>query len=421
MTNSLYFIKQTELFRILLFFFIFFLSSLTFIGNVSSKDIYLWENVKISPEIILRESYTDNIYLSDNEPNDDYITSIYPGVDMQVAFTPRTRIELLYLGRFDHYQNSENFKTDHHHGNAKLQMESAKGSSLELGAWGEDSAQQPDFETDRSKDYYINALYADANLMLFGSTELFGTYQHSIRRYDDNIDYTDDYDNDFFAVGVVNSFSPALPLLFEYRNEEQENNNYLPEPTKFSYQSVFTGFRWREQQRLSGNLRVGYLWSDYNGSSAYDGWAADTSLKYEIGPFTAAKFSFYRGVRESTRAARDILDYYVFAGGELFLNYTRFDPFRFDLLGRYMNKDYRSAMLAETDRTDDLFTAGAKMQYRYKDWLAFSLGYRYRMNDSNINTNDYDENRIFVEITLLSTGELWSQRFPRSAEQVRYF
>lgn len=385
------------------------------------KEVVLWERLKLDPEIALIGSYSDNIYRRETDQQDDFITSVMPALDLQFAFTPTTRIDAIYIGRFNHYQEADNFKKDHHYSHANLQMETKKGSALEIGAWGEDSAQQPNSDIDTSKDYTIGALYADANLKVLTTTELFGTYQHSVRRFDDNVDRRDDYDRDFFALGFVNSHSVSFPILLEYRYVNQENDEAIPIPTEFTYQSAFTGFRWREDQRLSGTLRGGYLWSDYNGSKAYDGWAADTELSYRVGPYTTGVLSFDRGVRESTRSARDTLDYYIYAGGGLSFRYTRLDPLSLLIYGDYENRDYRSATFSTDQREDDFYIAGVTAGYRFRDWLSFSLGYRYRMNDSSIDLQDYTENRVFAEINLFSTGEVRRRRLPRSVDQIRYF
>lgn len=401
-----------------------FLTGILFVVSTDmswGKGIILGERLKVEPEIALIESYSDNIYRRETDQKEDYITSVMPALDMQFAFTPNTRIEMLYVGLFNHYKNADNFKKNHHYGHANLQIETNKGSSFEIGAWGVDSANQPNADIDTSKDYTIGSLYADANLKVLSATELFGTYQHSVRRFDDEMNTRDDSDLDFFALGLVNSHSADFPLLVEYRYSKQENDEAIPIPTELSYQSAFTGFRWREYQRLSGNLRVGYLWSDYNGSKAYDGWAADTFLAYRIGPYTAGVLSLERGVRRSTRSARDTLDYYIYAGAGLSLKYTRLDPLMITLYCDFENHDFRSAVFSTDEREDDLYNAGVSASYRFRDWLSFSLGYRYRMNNSSIDPLDYTENMVFAEIILFSTGEVRGRRLPRSVGQIRYF
>jgi hypothetical protein len=398
-----------------------FILGTVFPCDVWGTDFYLTENLKLSPEVILREVYSDNIYLVDDEETDDYVTSVLPNADMQIAFTPRSRVELLYLGRFDFYNSADNFRQDHHYGHLNFQLDTPKGSSVNLGAWGEDSANQPDSAEDRSRDYSVHALYADVDLMVFSATELFGTYQRSSRRYDDTIDRDDDYDRDFFALGLVNSQSSLFPLLLEYRYETQANDQPATGSTDFVYQAAYTGFKWRQDQRLSGSLRVGYLWSEFNSASAYDGWVTDTELEYSLSAFTRITGTAYRGVRESTRSARETLDYYIYSGGRLQLAYSRWAPFRFRLYGRYENRDFRSTEAVADRREDDRYIAGATTQYNFKDWLSINIGYRYRVNDSTVEAQNYRENRVFAELIFLSNGNVRWKRLPRSIDEIDYF
>ena len=389
--------------------------------NAWAIDLYLSENFKITPEVILREVYSDNIYLTDTDAEEDFVTSVLPGVDMQLAFTPRSRLEFVYLGEFDFYKNANNFKKDHHYGDLNFEYNTTKGSSFTIGAWGDDSANQPYAPDDRSKDYDIKAFYTDFSLKLFSATDFFGMYQHSSRRYDDPIDRNDNYDRDLVTAGVVNSRSSLFPLLLEYRYERQENDDSTVGATDFVYQAAYTGFKWRQDRRLSGNLRIGYLWSKYNSTEAFDGWATDTDLEYALTAFTRILGTAYRGVRESTRSARETLDYYVYLGGSVSITYTRLDPFRIVIDGRWENKDYRSVNIAAPRREDDLYRIGVTTRYRLKDWFSIALGYRYQKNDSNLEVESYNENLVFAELNFLSGGNLRRKRLPRTIEQIDYF
>jgi hypothetical protein len=404
--------RNTLLFALLLF---------TVSKPLLAKGIILGDRFKIEPEIAAMESYDDNIYLSESDTESDYITTIMPGLDMQLALSSHSRIEILYLGLFNYYRDADNFNTGHHYGDTNFTVETAKGSQFKIGAWGEDANIQPYSIDDQSKDYTIGALYTDINVNIFASTEVYGTYQYNQRRFDEDRYQEDNYDRNAFAIGIVNSMSALFPILLEYRYENQQNDDATPEPTELLSQAAFTGFKWGADQRLSGSLRVGYLWSDYNDHKGYDGWATDTELTYRIGPFTALTAVAERGVRESTRTARDTLDYYVYAGAGLSLTYSAFDPLRLTLMGDYENRDYRSALISRADREDDFYVAGATLRYRIRDWLAFSLAYRYRMNDSTLDALDYQENLVSAEIILLSVGDVRRKRRPDSLEKFKYF
>jgi hypothetical protein len=391
---------KKQLFGLSVFHLLYPLVFFSLNGVCYGTEIILWDRVKLEPEIALTQSYDDNIFNTDENKTSDWMTSLNPSIDTQFAFTPRSRIGLLYSGRFVSYQKTENFRKDHHYSNAYLQFESLKQSELEIGVWGEDSAKQPYSDDDRSKDYTIGAIYTDVKLNIFDLTQFYGNYQHSTRHFDNALDRRDDYDRDSIMIGLVYSRSSLFPLLLEYRYEIEKNDQSDPIDTEFIYHAAYTGFKWNQEHRLSGSLRGGYIWSEYNGTDAYDGWAADTDLTYEVSPFTQINASLYRSVRESTRSERDTLDYYIIAGGGLSIKYSRLKPINLKLYGSFENRDYRSVdQLADT-RADDLSTTGITAQWRVRTWLSFFFGYRYRLNNSNDNALDYTDNRIFIGVVL---------------------
>ena len=120
------------------------ISSLWPVGKASyGSEFMLWDRLKIEPEVALVESHDSNIYQTEGGNTSDWVTSFYPSIDTQFAFSRQSRIGLFYSGRYDYYRDADNFRKDHHSVNAYLQLDSRKGSSWEIGAWGEDSAKQP--------------------------------------------------------------------------------------------------------------------------------------------------------------------------------------------------------------------------------------------------------------------------------------
>jgi hypothetical protein len=385
------------------------------------SEFILWDRLKIEPEFALVTNYDDNIYQTSEDNTSDWITSFYPSIDTQIAFTPQSRIGLFYSGRYDDFQDAGNFRNDHHYAGAYLKLDSRKGTLWELGAWKEESAKQPFSVSDRSKDFTISAIYTDLNLSISEITQLYGHYHHSARRFENNSDRRDDYDRDSLALGVAYSRSHLFPLLLEYRYENQENDRPGFIPTQFVYHAAYTGFKWNPKGRLSGAFRLGYLRSTFNDADAYDGWAADTELTYSLSPFTRITGKIYRSVRETTRSDRDTLDYYIFAGSGLSVNYSRLDPIRFNLYSGYENRDYRSLNVSTDKREDDFLIAGLTVQWRVQTWLSIALGYRYRENDSTIDDLSYQENRLFVQLRLFPRENSLRRRRIQTVEQVDFF
>jgi hypothetical protein len=415
------FILRKQIIGLTVFLLLLVLVLIHLKGTSYGSEIILWERLKLEPEVALTQSFDDNIFRTAENKTSDWVTIFSPRMNTQFAFTPRYRVGLLYSGRFVNYQKADNFRRDHHYGNAYLQFESQKQSELEIGVWGENSAKQPYAEDDRSKDYTIGAVYADVKLNILDLTQFYGNYQHSTRHYDNAFDQRDDYDRDALMLGLVYSRSSLFPLLLEYRYEVEQNDQLDPIDSEFIYHAAYTGFKWNQQRRLSGSLRGGYIWSEYNSKDAYDGWAADTDLTYEVSPFTQIYAKVYRSVRESTRSERDTLDYYIFAGGELSIKYSRLNPIDLKLYGSYENRDYRSVDQLSDTREDDLFLTGITAQWRVQNWLSFVFGYRYRLNNSNDNELDYTDNRIFIGFIFFPGENVRRIRTGRSVAYINSF
>ena len=121
---------------------------------------------RINPVLSMSESYSDNIYLDDQNEVGDYITAITPEVTFDVAVVPRNYFSLKYRGDFIYYSDADNFKKDHHLGSLSFHSRTRKESNFEVGVSAEDTAIQPFSEQDRSKDYTLQSAYAEALLML---------------------------------------------------------------------------------------------------------------------------------------------------------------------------------------------------------------------------------------------------------------
>ena len=54
----------------------------------------------------------------------------------------------------------------------------------------------------------------------------------------------------------------------------------------------------------------------------------------------------------------------------------------------------------DPDREDTIWDAGAGLAYQALPWMTVSLDYLYRQLRSNIDINDYTENRGTISVTL---------------------
>ena len=140
------------------------------------------------------------------------------------------------------------------------------------------------------------------------------------------------------------------------------------------------------------------IFGQFNQRSAFDGWTTDTDLRYEIGGFTDIEISAQRGIRVSESVTRDTLDYNIFGGVEATITYQRFNPLTMTFEAEYQNRKFYLITENTSMRSDDLYRISLGSDYQLRRWLAFSLNYSYRINQSDQTIQEYKENLIQAEI-----------------------
>ena len=359
-----------------------------------------WGRIRLTPKLTVAEEYSDNVFLTEKDEENEYITKISPELTVDFAFAPRSILSLNYNGDFRLYSEYDNFRDAHHQGGLSWKGTTPKGSTFELGTKVQDSAFQPYSEEDRAKDFVKWDGFADTLLKLGSFTELGLRYDHSSRRFDKSRNTIDEYDRDGITLDIFFPKFPFTALLLEYSFFHQNNNDLGELSTDMDTHTVFVGAQWEPTAKLSGTLKVGYTQTDLEEVNDFSGFATDTELTYRFSDITSVKLSANRMLSRSTRAGRETGSYYVSTGGTLSATHHRWDPLTVTLDFSYTNYDFRQQGPLEEDREDDLFRAGLSAEYLVTDWLSVDLSYKYRRNDSDFETVDYRENRVQAGFSL---------------------
>lgn len=370
-------------------------------SQVFCGDGIEWERFRLIPSLTITQSYSDNIYLEDENETDDYITAVSPEVSLDMAVVPRTYFSLKYRGDFLAYGDADNFRDDNHLGAFSFNSETAKGSHFLAGISAEDTSIQPYSAQEQSKDYTLKSAYADILLMVGKVTEIGAEYSRSDREFDELQYVDDDYTRDTFDFHVLYKRSLILPLLLQYRYIDQDNNDQGPINTDFQSHTVFVGARWRPANKLSGALRIGYTWAEFDEANVddFDGYAIDTNLVYAFSEITRFTLTAQRAIQRPTRSARESGDYFEYTTAGLTITHKKWERIttRLDFLYRY--RDYTEIQGSSSVREDDYYRAGLSVEYAMRRWISFTLGYRFQKNNSDIATEDYAENLVEFGIT----------------------
>jgi len=357
-----------------------------FCSSGYAADGITWGRLWFKPELGLREKYSDNIYLDSDNTKEDYITTISPKLSSYLAFTPDSKLDLTYRGNFNHHSNFDNFGNSNQ-GDIGWSLYMPAGSNIKIGANVLDTAIQPYYESDREKPYLKKAAFMDTLLKLGSFNEIGMRYEYSVRQFDNKLDREDDYDLNYFKIDFVNRYFPRFPLLLEYRYGVK-HAEYNPSTNSRS-NAIYVGARWTPETRLSGNLRIGYQYTDYDEIDDVSLIVVDTSLDYKLSDITTLRLKAIRKLKDSVRAdIRETGNNYMFTILEGHFLYRFSDPLKLSLRLTYEKKDYD----IEEQREDNLYGTRIAMDYSFSRWLSFYLSYRYRINMSTLESVEYKEN-----------------------------
>jgi polysaccharide biosynthesis protein VpsM len=356
---------------------------------------------RITPILTIVQRYSDNIYLEETDEEDDFYTEISPEITLDFALAPRNYLSLNYRGNFYRFNSADNFNTEHHRGELSWNMETTKGSTFRAGTRLSESSVQPYSATGTSRDYKLRSYFGNFIIAAGASTEVGAGYERVERRFDEDI-FQDDYDRDQIDLSVVFGRSRIWPLLFQYRFVRQDNEDFFDFNRDFETHALYTGARWHPAGKVSGALRVGYTWSDFDNPEIDDfsGFGMDINVLYRITEITRLSLIGQRYVSPVTIAERDSGSYYILTSGGVRLSHHRWEKIITRLNYTYHYRDYQPGPLQLGERVDREHVIELMAEYVMRQWITFSAGYRYRDNDSDIDPFDYKENLFHLGVTL---------------------
>lgn len=397
-----------------------------------------------TPRVSVRETYTDNVLLTDQNTEDDYITDLAAGGTLSILgrtggmelsadpgyrwyaqgteldtwrlpatlniwsqISRRTRFEI-----FDRYLRDDDPEADR----AIISEEDGQ-----VTAPGDTSVRRG------RNPYWTN--YATARVdHQFGSDDsVFGQFLYSIRREDDE----DGNDNERYAPSAgltywfgpkwgttidatytralfANSpdyrdvagtfqlnrrFTPHFQLFGRYGYAYRDNDEVLSD---YQVHAPSAGFIYELAQDSRISLGLGYYYQEFK----------DSDIDTEEGPFFNAdmykRWNYQRwSASLSGQAGLDRSDFGTerlglewFAGLIANARYNFTGQFYGNVSGRYRYSD----VIRET-REDNRYRVGLGMGWVPTRWMELSLEYNFNKLDSNA-TESYDENRVWFQVAL---------------------
>jgi hypothetical protein len=418
------------------------------IGMLLALAISLYVNtplnaaMEVTPRFSVGTEYTDNVRLAPDNTESDYISTITPGITLNI-YSRAAGLAISYDPSLINYYDDSYEDYWRHAANLDGFWQAGRNTRFSLtNAFlkTEDPISDDDLTVRRSRNPYIR------NTTNFGLEQQFGAentisaaFEHSLLDNDDptiddsqryvpslgltywlNVrwgldltavytraeydvlapDVPDDFDDLYGQIRLLHRFNRKLTGFLGYAHTTHKFDNADDDPTLTDYtvNDASVGFDYDIDATSDLSVSVNYFERDLDDDgSASDDPAVPVNVDYTKAFQRGGIALNVGGGYNYTSVTAENLGYYVYYGGGLNANYQFTRRITGDLFGRYQWRDYRDDPLG---REDDVFRAGCGLSYEILRWLSMRVGYLYRTVESTDEVNDYKENRVSLRFTL---------------------
>jgi len=339
---------------------------------------------------------TDNYYLT-KDPNPEFLITDVRADEPGVSVDPTVR-----QGRDKYWRNTFGARGDYQFGQDKSIFAEYRNQILR------------NDNTDQYEDSNVNTGIAGLTYF-FGPT--WGTLlegNYSNRTFDQTSDYVGVPSSDVDVWGgriqLIRRFSRATDgfLEFKYGNVKYTSGNNFSvvpgdgQPTLVANEDYQiydgrVGVDYGIAQDITITANVGWAFKVNDVTDNQNGGVGELVLRKELkrGGFRLEAGAGYDlGTYNATAQNYGVTRFYrAGATGD----YQLFRRLYGDIYGAYRHNKYIDTL---PERDEDLYTAGAGITWQPFRWGSIRLGYAYRQTVSDINTYEYTENRILLNLSL---------------------
>jgi hypothetical protein len=426
-------------------------------------------NYTLIPRLRVDSYYTDNLFLTRGDKEEDIVTTVFPGITAGVS-GQTAGIDVTFNPGYTFYKNNDDRNYWRFNAGLDSFLDITQHTTLTVtdffyltrdpdpedqitgvranrpGAfvdptirqgrakyWRNTFEAQVDHEFGKDKTIYAryrngilrndnNVLYQDSDVntgtagvtYFFGpkwGTELGGTF--SRRTFDQTNDFTGtpSSDQDVWRgrARLIRRFTRSTDgfLNYTYANVKFTGNNFSVDPgfglptlvvnEDYDIHDVRVGADYAIEEDILLTASAGWAIKVNDVTDNQDGFVGELTLRKTLrrGGFRVGATAGYDTQGFNTTAQN--LGLIRFYGAGVTGSYQLFRSLYGDAYGRYRHNKYIDTI---PERTQDLYTAGAGLTWQPFRWGSVRLGYSYRSSYSGLETEEYTENRIFLNLSL---------------------
>ena len=370
-------------------FFAFFAGFLLLASPLHAVGNIHYGQIQINPYFNLRQEYRTNIYLTADDEIGDFITYFTPGIGFYRP-SPNGDTTFDYHADLLSYWDKDKNNTQRQFLNFKGDWQIGKQYDLLLEDMFE-STDDPATSELTSREDRIRNRFNTALSWQGRRTGLEGGFT-SIRDEYLRFDELDRIENFFTLIGSCRIFPKTNGLLqYRYGEIKYDEKNLNRDA---SYHELTAGVRGTFSPKVTGELRAGVQWRDYEdiAKKDFDRTIIYASITHQLNPRVQTTVSLEKGVQEASFAGSNYYDYTRFA-----LDYQH-------IMGRKhllkVGVGYERDDFSQSTRADDIWDLSLGWDYNIQPWITTGIGYRFRNRDSSLTFYDYLDNIINLHCNL---------------------
>ncbi|MBA4421786.1 MAG: hypothetical protein C0390_01650 [Syntrophus sp. (in: bacteria)] len=384
-------------------------------------------NLAIIPGIALDGVYDDNIYMGNGKQytdsattrrelkESDWITHAKPSLLLSYTLPERGSVNLGYQGDYAFYDknNSNNWKNNQ--GSLLVDYQAPGGLILGVGerfTASEDPYGSADqYAIGRTTKRWTNDAKTKLGYNIMANLRSFVYYNNYKQQYNDIADYSQDYTDSELGLGMESRFLPKTWGFIRYHYGQRRYNTNAPGQgddynSNSKWHRANVGLTWDPGAKLSGEVSLGYLWRKYDHeyTSATQmakrddkkTWVAETTVTFMPTAMTMLTMTLNRAIRDT---ASDTNEQFTDTGIGLNLQQTFLTKFTLNAGVGYSKNEYN--LPVANARTDDNYLANIGLDYNIREWLGVGIGYYLNRKNSNIDTNEFTDNKFMISLKVL--------------------
>lgn len=364
-----------------------------------------WEKgkVKIEPSFKTELQYDSNVFYDrPGKEKGDIITVLTPAIAAEYNFGPyakhafRTdyKVDCGIFGRFD----TQNYGNHDVFGELDLDLNKFKVKANDRFLFTSSRA-GTEFEARNIRKENHGNVIVSADYNKFSADLGYNSYV--VQYHSDLLQDLNRFENAVWTTGYYQVMPKTKALVeFEYRNI-QYNEATGRNGNSFA---GWGGLQGQIAPKLVGTIKAGYKGKIYNtgsGNKDFTNAVAYVDLSYDPIERTNIFFSYLRDGIESIYAPNNfyIADHFVLEGSHKFPQQWFGGFFKAKADGTFDLNQYPQIRPGDSDKRQDMiWSAGAGIEYQWKKYLTFDIGYKFQQRESNINTRDYNDNLVMGSV-----------------------